>query len=83
MTGLGLGLDCQLTDCPLYKMWFFFWAENGFKLEKGKESELVSERFALVLDGLPDKQTTIEGIQKNFQRMASSHVVTYTQSLFC
>lgn len=83
MTGLGLGLDCQLTDCPLYKMWFFFWAENGFKLEKGKESELVSERFALVLDGLPDKQTTIEGIQKKFQRMASSHVVTYTQSPFC
>ena len=64
-------------------MRFFFWAENGFKLEKGKESELVSERFALVLDGLPDKQTTIEGIQKNFQRMASSHVVTYTQSPFC
>ena len=64
-------------------MGFFFWAENGFKLEKGKESELASERFALVLDGLPDKQTTIEGIQKNFQRMASSHVVTYTQSPFC
>lgn len=49
-------------------MWFFFWAENGFKLEKGKESELVSERFVLVLDGLPDKQTTVEGIQKKISK---------------